>query len=69
MSRDLRPGKEFEGKPMPGDQYDPWVSFFKDGAFAALDVTAKGGLALFCSLRATWVTDEAYSVLVNSTLA
>lgn len=55
-------------RPMPGNQYSPWLSFVKDLAFASLDVTSKGGLAAYCALRATWVTPEAYMVLANSTL-
>jgi len=50
--------KWMEQRPMPGSQYSPWCSFLKDLAFAALDVTAKGGLALYCGLRATWLTSE-----------
>lgn len=64
VAKDLRD----PSKPMPGNQYSPMVSFLKDMAFASLDVLCKGGLALFCALRATWVTDEAYAVLANATL-
>tara|TARA_Y100000389_G_scaffold142658_1_gene140701 strand:+ start:1589 stop:2140 length:552 start_codon:yes stop_codon:yes gene_type:complete len=48
---DLRGG----GGPMPGNQYSPWLSFYKDLFYGSLDVTAKGGLALYCAMRATWV--------------
>ena len=67
---DLRDGSKpyRQQRPMPGNQYSPWASFLKDFMFALLDVTSKGGLALYCGLRATWVTDEAYTVLANATL-
>ena len=42
-------------RPMPGNQYSPWLSFYKDLFYGSLDVTAKGGLALYCAMRATWV--------------
>ena len=42
-------------KPMPGNQYSPWLSFYKDLIYGSLDVGAKGGLALYCAMRATWV--------------
>ena len=41
---------------MPGNQYSPYLSFAKDMVYAGLDVTAKGGLALYCAMRVTWVT-------------
>ena len=37
---------------MPGNQMDPGFSLFKDVAYGFLDVTSKGGLALYCGLRA-----------------
>ena len=43
-------------RPMPGNQYSPWLSFLKDLLYGSLDVTAKGGLALYCAMRATWLT-------------
>lgn len=42
-------------QPMPGNQYSPYLSFAKDMTYAGLDVTAKGGLALYCAMRTTWV--------------
>lgn len=42
-------------KPMPGNQYSPWLSFYKDLFYGSLDVTCKGGLALYAALRATWM--------------
>jgi len=48
---DLRGG----GGPMPGNQYSPWLSFYKDLFYGSLDVTTKGGLALYCAMRATWL--------------
>jgi hypothetical protein len=51
FARDLRTGMW----PMPGNQYDPRLSFIKDLFYGALDVTCKGGLALYCAMRATWV--------------
>lgn len=56
FARDLRPDEEYKGKPMPGNQYSPYLSFAKDMVYAGLDVTAKGGLALYCAMRVTWVT-------------
>lgn len=35
--------------------YPGWLSFMKDVVYAALDVTSKGGLALYVAMRATWV--------------
>lgn len=32
-----------------------WISFFKDIAYAILDVVAKGGMALYVAYRTTWV--------------
>lgn len=39
-------------KGMPGNQYDPFVSFVKDFSYGFLDVTSKGGLAMLCAIRA-----------------
>ena len=38
---------------MPGNQMDPGFSLFKDVAYGFLDVTSRGGLALYCGLRAS----------------
>lgn len=40
-------------KTLPGDEMDQTVSCVKDVVYGVLDTTAKGGLALFCALRAT----------------
>lgn len=37
---------------MPGNQMDPGLSLFKDVAYGFLDTTTKGGLALYCAVRA-----------------
>lgn len=37
---------------MPGDQYPPLLSLFKDLGYGSLDTLTKGGLALYVSLRA-----------------
>lgn len=50
-ARDLRD----PSKPMPGSQYSPWLSFWKDLIYGSLDVTCKGGLALYCAMRTAWV--------------
>ena len=39
----------------PGNQYDGQAGCFKDAAYAVLDVTSKGGLALYVALRTTWL--------------
>jgi hypothetical protein len=44
-----------ERRSMPGNQYDPSVSFWKDLFYGSFDVTAKGGLAVYAAMRATWV--------------
>lgn len=36
---------------VPGNKYDATVSLLKDIAYGSLDVTSKGGLALFVSIR------------------
>ena len=38
----------------PGNRYTARAGCFKDAAYAFLDVTSKGGLALYCAMRATW---------------
>lgn len=38
-----------------GNEYDATTSWFKDASYAILDVTSKGGLALFVALRTAWV--------------
>ena len=42
-------------RPMPGNQYSPWLSFYKDLVYGSLDISAKGGLALYVAMRATWM--------------
>lgn len=37
---------------MPGSQMDPLLSTIKDTVYGTLDTSTKGGLALFCALRA-----------------
>ena len=44
---------KFKGTPMPGNQMDQLLSTIKDVGYGVLDASAKGGLALFCALRAT----------------
>ena len=50
---DLEPGKKYGTKPMPPGQMDPALSVVKDIVYGVLDSVTKGGLALFCALRAT----------------
>lgn len=38
-----------------GTKFNPWISTLKDIVYAALDVTAKGGLALYVCMRSTWL--------------
>lgn len=61
VARDLRDvaKKKRSNKPddvklrmMPGNQMSPGFSLFKDIAYGFLDVTTKGGLALYCALKA-----------------
>lgn len=49
----LQPGKDYGAKPMPPGQMDPALSVVKDIVYGVLDSVTKGGLALFCALRAT----------------
>lgn len=42
-------------RPMPGDQMSGTLSFLKDGFLGGLDITTKGGLALYSVMRAHWV--------------
>ena len=49
----LEPGKKYGTKPMPPGQMDPALSVVKDIVYGVLDSVTKGGLALFCALRAT----------------
>lgn len=39
----------------PGDEYTGTASWFKDASYAFLDVSSKGGLALYAALRTTWM--------------
>ena len=39
----------------PGNRYTAKAGCFKDTAYAFLDVTSKGGLALYAALRTTWL--------------
>ena len=41
----------------PAHTYPGWMSFLKDFVYGGLDVSTKGGLALYVAMRATWVTD------------
>ena len=50
LSKTLKPGAK---GPMPADQMDPLLSTFKDVGYGVLDSVCKGGLALFCALRAS----------------
>lgn len=38
-----------------GVQYNAWISLFKDLTYGVLDVTAKGGLAMYSVYRSTWL--------------
>lgn len=49
----LQPGEAYGSKPMPPGQMDPALSVAKDIVYGVLDSVTKGGLALFCALRAT----------------
>lgn len=51
-------------KPMPGNQYSPWLSFLKDLAFSALDITTKGGLCFYVVLRTGWIAPVTRAVTV-----
>ena len=50
---DLEPGAGYGKKAMPPGQMDPALSVVKDIVYGVLDSVTKGGLALFCALRAT----------------
>ena len=50
---DLEPGEGYGKKAMPPGQMDPALSVVKDIVYGVLDSVTKGGLALFCALRAT----------------
>lgn len=39
-------------RPMPGDQYPPLLSLFKDIGYGSLDTLTKGGLAVYMAFRA-----------------
>ena len=49
----LEPGKDYGKTRMPPGQMDPALSVVKDVVYGVLDSVTKGGLALFCALRAT----------------
>lgn len=49
---------------VPGDQYNATWSVIKDIAFAFLDITSKGGLAIFFVLKAAWVDKGAELALI-----
>tara|TARA_Y100001980_G_C14515264_1_gene290596 strand:- start:69 stop:602 length:534 start_codon:yes stop_codon:yes gene_type:complete len=38
-----------------GAEYPAWLSFYKDMAYGTLDITCKGGLALYAATRAMYV--------------
>ena len=57
---------------VPGNKYNATWSAIKDVAFAFLDVTSKGGLAIFFVLKATWVDSAGELALIaaaNNSLA
>ena len=47
---------------VPGYEYSANASWVKDMMYATLDVTSKGGLALYVALRTTWLPVPAESV-------
>lgn len=49
---------------LPGSYYSATISTFKDIAYAGLDVTSKGGLAIFFVLKASWLSGETEEALV-----
>lgn len=49
---------------VPGDSYSASWSTFKDLAYASLDVTSKGGLAVFFILKSSWVDATTEDALV-----
>lgn len=49
---------------LPGDVYSASISAFKDMAYAALDITSKGGLAVFFILKSSWVPASVESALI-----
>lgn len=51
---------------VPGDQYYATWSLIKDLSFSFLDVTAKGGLAIYFVLKATWIDGDAELALISS---
>jgi len=50
FSKNMNP--EYLTSPMPGNQMDQLLSTIKDTVYGTLDTSTKGGLALFCALRA-----------------
>ena len=50
LSTTLKPGAK---GLMPANQMDALLSTFKDVGYGVLDSVCKGGLALFCALRAS----------------
>jgi hypothetical protein len=51
---------------VPGDQYYATWSLIKDLSFSFLDVTAKGGLAIYFVLKSTWIDGVAELALISS---
>jgi len=49
---------------LPGSYYSATWSTFKDLGYAFLDVTSKGGLAVYFLLKASWVTGATEDALV-----
>ena len=41
-----------------GSKFNAWISALKDIVYAVLDVTSKGGLALYVCLRSTWIKPD-----------
>ena len=50
VSKNMKP--EYRDTAMPGNQMDQLLSTIKDTVYGTLDTSTKGGLALFCALRA-----------------
>jgi len=48
----------------PGSEYSATWSIVKDIAFASLDITSKGGLALWLILKTGWLSGDAEDALV-----
>lgn len=51
---------------LPGDKFYATWSVIKDLTFSFLDITAKGGLAIYFVLKATWIDGVAELALISS---